>query len=53
VLPLAIGPPFGVTVLDLPGRIPLPSKITIRVLSRSTSAIASAPIQTPRRATAW
>jgi hypothetical protein len=27
-----IGPPFGVTVLDLPGRIPLPSKITIRVL---------------------
>jgi 1-acyl-sn-glycerol-3-phosphate acyltransferase len=33
VLPLAIGPPFGLTVLDLPGRIPLPSKITIRVLS--------------------
>ena len=33
VVPLVIGPPFGVTVLDLPGRIPLPSKITIRVLS--------------------
>jgi 1-acyl-sn-glycerol-3-phosphate acyltransferase len=33
VLPLAVGPPFGLTVLDLPGRIPLPSKITIRVLS--------------------
>jgi 1-acyl-sn-glycerol-3-phosphate acyltransferase len=32
VLPLAIGPPFGLTVLDLPGRIPLPSKISIRVL---------------------
>jgi 1-acyl-sn-glycerol-3-phosphate acyltransferase len=32
VLPMVIGPPFGVTVLDLPGRIPLPSKITIRVL---------------------
>jgi 1-acyl-sn-glycerol-3-phosphate acyltransferase len=32
VLPLVIGPPFGVTLLDLPGRIPLPSKITIRVL---------------------
>ena len=32
VLPIAIGPPFGLTVLDLPGRIPLPSKITIRVL---------------------
>jgi 1-acyl-sn-glycerol-3-phosphate acyltransferase len=34
VLPVAIGPPFGVTVLDLPGRLPLPSKITIRVLDR-------------------
>ena len=33
VLPLVIGPPFGVTVLDLPGRIPLPSKITISALS--------------------
>ena len=32
VLPIALGPPFGVTVLDLPGRIPLPSKITIRVM---------------------
>jgi 1-acyl-sn-glycerol-3-phosphate acyltransferase len=32
VLPLVLGPPFGVTVLDLPGRLPLPSKITIRVL---------------------
>ena len=27
-----IGPPFGITVLDFPGRIPLPSKITIRVM---------------------
>jgi 1-acyl-sn-glycerol-3-phosphate acyltransferase len=32
VLPIALGPPFGVTVLDLPGRVPLPSKITIRVM---------------------
>ena len=32
VLPVAIGPPFGVTVLDIPGRIPLPSKITVRVM---------------------
>jgi 1-acyl-sn-glycerol-3-phosphate acyltransferase len=32
VLPGAIGPPFGFTVLDLPGRIPLPAKISIRVL---------------------
>jgi len=32
VLPLSIGPPFGLNVLDLPGRIPLPAKITIQVL---------------------
>jgi 1-acyl-sn-glycerol-3-phosphate acyltransferase len=32
VLPAQIAPPLGVTVLDLPGRIPLPSKITIQVL---------------------
>jgi 1-acyl-sn-glycerol-3-phosphate acyltransferase len=32
VLPAVLGPPFGVTVLDLPGRVPLPSQITIRVL---------------------
>jgi 1-acyl-sn-glycerol-3-phosphate acyltransferase len=31
VLPPAIGPPFGLTILDLPGRIPLPAKISIRV----------------------
>jgi 1-acyl-sn-glycerol-3-phosphate acyltransferase len=31
VLPAAIGPPFGVTFLDLPGRLPLPAKISIRV----------------------
>jgi 1-acyl-sn-glycerol-3-phosphate acyltransferase len=32
VLPPVLGPPLGVTVLDLPLRIPLPAKITIRVL---------------------
>jgi 1-acyl-sn-glycerol-3-phosphate acyltransferase len=32
VLPAAIGPPFGLTILDLPGRIPLPAKISIRIL---------------------
>lgn len=31
VLPVAFAPPFGITVLDLPGRIPLPAKITIEV----------------------
>jgi 1-acyl-sn-glycerol-3-phosphate acyltransferase len=32
VLPPVLGPPFGVTVLDLPGRVPLPAKISLRVL---------------------
>jgi 1-acyl-sn-glycerol-3-phosphate acyltransferase len=32
VMPAAIGPPFGITFLDLPARIPLPAKITIRIL---------------------
>ena len=31
VLPAALGPPFGVTIMDLPGRVPLPAKISIRV----------------------
>src|SRR4051812_151114 len=29
VLPIQVAPPFGMTLLDLPGRIPLPSQITI------------------------
>jgi 1-acyl-sn-glycerol-3-phosphate acyltransferase len=32
VFPVQVAPPLGVTVLDLPLRMPLPSKITIRVL---------------------
>lgn len=32
VVPPVIGPPFGLTILDLPGRFPLPAKISIRVL---------------------
>jgi 1-acyl-sn-glycerol-3-phosphate acyltransferase len=32
VLPVSLGPPFGVNVLDLPGRLPLPSKLTLEVL---------------------
>jgi 1-acyl-sn-glycerol-3-phosphate acyltransferase len=32
VLPVQIAPPFGLTVLDLPGRFPLPAKITIEVM---------------------
>ena len=33
VAPIQIAPPWGVTVLDLPGRLPLPAKISIEVLS--------------------
>ena len=32
VFPAALGPPFGATLLDLPIRVPLPAKISIRVL---------------------
>ena len=32
VLSVQLGPPFGLTVLDLPGRIPLPSQVTVEVL---------------------
>ena len=32
VLPFQIAPPFGITLLDLPTRIPLPAQITIQVL---------------------
>src|SRR5436190_16557549 len=32
VFPVQVAPPFGVTVLDLPGRIPLPSQLTVQVL---------------------
>ena len=32
VLPVSIGPPFGLSVLDLPPRLPIPSKIEIEVL---------------------
>jgi hypothetical protein len=27
-----VGPPFGITVMDLPLRVPLPAKISIQVL---------------------
>src|SRR3954453_11928138 len=32
VVPPVVGPPFGVTVLDFPGRVPLPAKIRVRVM---------------------
>jgi hypothetical protein len=33
VLPPVVGPPLGMTVLDLPLRVPLPAKISVRVLA--------------------
>jgi 1-acyl-sn-glycerol-3-phosphate acyltransferase len=32
VLPVALAPPFGISLLDLPPRLPLPAKITVEVL---------------------
>src|SRR5664280_2089620 len=32
VAPVQIAPPWGVTVLDIPGRVPLPAKITVEDL---------------------
>ena len=50
VLPAQIAPPFGLTFLDLPGRIPLPAKITIRVLPKIDLRKALGPRATPEQA---
>jgi 1-acyl-sn-glycerol-3-phosphate acyltransferase len=34
VFPGQIAPPFGFTLMDLPGRVPLPAKITVRALPK-------------------
>jgi 1-acyl-sn-glycerol-3-phosphate acyltransferase len=34
VFPAQVAPPFGLTIMDLPGRLPLPAKIVVRVLPR-------------------
>ena len=34
VFPAQVAPPFGLTILDLPGRLPLPSKIVVRALPK-------------------
>jgi 1-acyl-sn-glycerol-3-phosphate acyltransferase len=34
VFPAQVAPPFGFTIMDLPGRIPLPAKIVVRVLPK-------------------
>ena len=34
VFPAQVAPPFGLTIMDLPGRVPLPAKIVVRVLPK-------------------
>jgi len=34
VFPAQVAPPFGLTLMDLPGRVPLPAKITVRALPK-------------------
>ena len=34
VFPAQIAPPFGLTIMDLPARVPLPAKIVVRVLPK-------------------
>ena len=54
VLPPVIGPPFGLTILDLPGRFPLPAKISIRVRQADRPARAPRPASPTRTtATTW
>ena len=49
VLPVQIAPPFGVTVLDLPGRVPLPSQVTVEVMPEIASGSGSARSPTSAR----
>jgi 1-acyl-sn-glycerol-3-phosphate acyltransferase len=34
VFPAQVAPPFGLTIMDLPGRLPLPATIVVRVLPK-------------------
>jgi 1-acyl-sn-glycerol-3-phosphate acyltransferase len=34
VFPAQLAPPFGLTLMDMPGRVPLPAKITVRALPK-------------------
>jgi 1-acyl-sn-glycerol-3-phosphate acyltransferase len=34
VFPAQVAPPFGLTIMDLPGRVPLPAKIVVRALPK-------------------
>ena len=50
VFPVQVAPPLGLTLLDLPVRVPLPSKITIRVLPRIDLRDELGPDATPEQA---
>ncbi len=47
VAPVQIAPPLGVTIFDLPGRVPLPAKITIQVLPQIDLAASLGPDADP------
>jgi 1-acyl-sn-glycerol-3-phosphate acyltransferase len=38
VFPAQVAPPFGLTIMDLPGRVPLPAKIVVRALPPAVSS---------------
>ncbi len=50
VFPFQVAPPFGLTFADLPLRIPLPAKITVRVLDPIDLRAALGPEATPHEA---
>ena len=50
VFPVQLAPSLGVTLLDLPLRVPLPSKISIRVLPRIDLRQELGPDADPRQA---
>ncbi len=49
VFPAQVAPPFGLTILDMPGRLPLPSKIVVRALA----PIDLTAERTPTTPTSW
>jgi 1-acyl-sn-glycerol-3-phosphate acyltransferase len=53
VLPISLALPWGVNVGDLLGHVPLPAKITVQVLPRSTCASSSGRARTPTTRRSW
>lgn len=53
VLPAVVGPPFGLAILDLPVRVPLPAKISSGCSNRLACARDSARTPASRTVTDW